>query len=150
MEDMSGMWENFHLNDREEVSFEFGPEEEIEQFYLAARFMTSRVLNIESVVRTFKPLWQAAHGFTARDMGNNMLVFAFEDISDLERVLQSEPWSYEKHLVSFQRVEADTSISEMDCQWVSFWVQMHNLLVRHMNHETASALGGTLGEGGGK
>ena len=145
MEDMSGMWENFHLNDREEVPFEFGPEEEIEQFYLAARFMTSRVLNIESVVRTFKPLWRAAHGFTARDMGNNMLVFAFEDVSDLERVLQSEPWSYDKHLVSFQRVEADTSISEMDCQWVSFWVQIHNLPVRRMNHETASALGGTLG-----
>jgi hypothetical protein len=41
MEDMSGMWENFHLNDREEVPFEFGLEEEIEQFYLAARFMTS-------------------------------------------------------------------------------------------------------------
>ena len=145
MEDMSGMWENFHLNDREEVPFEFGPEEEIEQFYLAARFMTSRVLNIESVVRTFKPLWRAAHGFTARDMGNNMLVFAFENVSDLERVLQSEPWSYDKHLVSFQRVEADTSISEMDCQWVSFWVQIHNLPVRRMNHETASALGGTLG-----
>uniref|UniRef100_A0A2N9HFR8 Reverse transcriptase domain-containing protein n=1 Tax=Fagus sylvatica TaxID=28930 RepID=A0A2N9HFR8_FAGSY len=159
----------------EEVPFEFGPEEEIEKFYLAARFMTSRVLNIESVVRTFKPLWRAVHGFTARDMGNNMLVFVFEDVSDLERVLQSEPWSYDKHLVSFQRVEADTIISEMDCQWVSFvdrsfssqiilhdqsrlwecfrrpfritsfWVQIHNLPVRRMNHETASALGGTLG-----
>jgi hypothetical protein len=142
---MPGLWENFHLNDREEVPFEFGPEEEIEKFYLAARFMTSRVLNIESVVRTFKPLWRAVHGFTARDMGNNMLVFVFEDVSDLERVLQSEPWSYDKHLVSFQRVEADTIISEMDCQWVSFWVQIHNLPVRRMNHETASALGGTLG-----
>uniref|UniRef100_A0A2N9GDF4 Reverse transcriptase domain-containing protein n=1 Tax=Fagus sylvatica TaxID=28930 RepID=A0A2N9GDF4_FAGSY len=145
MEDMPGMWENFHLNDREEVPFEFGPEEEIEKFYLAARFMTSRVLNIESVVRTFKPLWRAVHGFTARDMGNNMLGFVFEDVSDLERVLQSEPWLYDKHLVSFQRVEADTTISEMDCQWASFWVQIHNLPVRRMNHETASALGGTLG-----
>uniref|UniRef100_A0A2N9GPL3 Reverse transcriptase domain-containing protein n=1 Tax=Fagus sylvatica TaxID=28930 RepID=A0A2N9GPL3_FAGSY len=145
MEDMSGLWENFHLNDREEVPFEFGLDEEIEQFYLAARFMTSRVLNIESVVRTFEPLWQAVHGFTTRDMGNNILVFAFEDVSDLERVLQSEPRSYDKHLVSFQRVEANTSISEMDCQWVSFWVQIHNHSVRRMNHETALALGGTLG-----
>ena len=115
MEDMSGLWENFHLNDREEVPFEFGLDEEIKQFYLAARFMTSQVLNIESVVCTFKPLWRAVHGFTTRDMGNNMLVFAFEDVSDLERVLQSEPRLYDKHLVSFQRVEANTSISEMDC-----------------------------------
>uniref|UniRef100_A0A2N9F380 Reverse transcriptase zinc-binding domain-containing protein n=1 Tax=Fagus sylvatica TaxID=28930 RepID=A0A2N9F380_FAGSY len=50
-------------------------------------------------------------------MGNNMLVFAFKDELDLERVIHSEPWSYDKHLVTFQRVEADTSIAEMDCRW---------------------------------
>jgi hypothetical protein len=107
--------------------------------------MTSRTINIESVVRTFTPLWRAVRGFTARDMGNNMLVFAFEEESDLERVVHSEPWSYDKHLVTFQRVEADTSIAEMDCRWCSFWVQIHNLPVRRMNHDYAKALGGVLG-----
>ena len=57
MEDMSGMWENFHLNDREEVPFEFGPEEEIEQFYLAARFMTSRVYLGCSTAKIHNNLW---------------------------------------------------------------------------------------------
>ena len=77
-------------------------------------------------------------------MGNNMLVFAFEDESDLERVIHFEPWSYDKHFVTFQRVEADTSIAEMDCRWCSFWVQIHNLPVRRMNHDYAKALGGVL------
>ncbi len=74
-----------------------------------------------------------------------MLVFAFEEESDLERVVHSESWSYDKHLVTFQRVEADTSIAEMDCRWCSFWVQIHNLPVCRMNHDYAKVLGGVLG-----
>ena len=33
-----------------------------------------------------------------------MLVFEFEDVLDLERVLEYEPWSYDKSLIAFQRV----------------------------------------------
>ncbi len=119
MDDISGLWDKFSLNDKEEVPFDFGLADETNPYFLATRFMTSRVINIESVVCTFRPLWRTVKGFIARDMGSNMLVFAFEDVSDLERVLHGEPWSY-KHLVTFQRVDADTSIAEMECRWVSF------------------------------
>jgi hypothetical protein len=71
MDDVSGLWERFFFTDKEDVSFEFGPADEVDLFFLAARFMTSRVINIELVVRTFTPLWRAVRGFTARDMGNN-------------------------------------------------------------------------------
>ena len=108
MEDLSGLWGRFSLTEKEDEPFDFGSEED-NQFYLAARFMTGRLLNIESVVRTFRPLWRTfrplwrtVRGFTVWDMGHNVLVFAFEDVTDLERVLQGEPWSFDKYLVSFQ------------------------------------------------
>ena len=115
MDDISGLWETFSLNDNEVAPFDFGSTEDDNHFYLAARFMTTRVLNIEFIVRTFRPPWRTFKGFSARDMGNNMVVFTFEDEANMARVLQSEPWSYDKHLVSFQRVEADTAIEEMEC-----------------------------------
>ena len=87
MDDISGLWETFSLNDNEVSPFDFGPTEDDNQFYLAARFMTTRVLNIESIVRTFRPLWRTFKGFSARDMGNNMVVFTFEDEADMARVL---------------------------------------------------------------
>ena len=145
MDDISGLWETFSLNDNEVAPFDFGPTEDDNQFYLAVRFMTNRVLNIESIVHTFRPLWRTFKGFSARDMGNNMVVFTFEDEADMARVLQSEPWSYDKHLVSFQCVEADTAIEKMECRYVSFWVQMYNLPVRRMNKEVVIALAGNLG-----
>ena len=145
MEDISGLCGRLSLTDKEEMPFDFGSEED-DQFYLAARFMMGRHLNIESVVRTFRPLWRTVHGFTVRDMGNNVLVFAFEDVTDLERVLQGEPWSYDKYLVSFQRVDVDTDVTEMECGYVSFWVQIHNLPVGRMKREFAVALGTAMGE----
>ena len=95
MEDISGLWESFSLTDKAEVPFDFGQAKEGDHFYLAARFMTNRVFNLESVVRPFTPLWKAESGFTARDLGTNMVVFIFENESDLERVVQLEPWSYD-------------------------------------------------------
>ena len=59
MDDVSGLWERFSLTDKEDVLFEFGPVDEVDPFFLVARFMTNRVINIESVVRTFTPLWWA-------------------------------------------------------------------------------------------
>ena len=145
MDDVSGLWERFSLIDKEEVPFDFGPVDEVDLLFLVAQFMTSRIINIESVVWTFTPLWWAVQGFTAHDMGNNMLVFALKNESDLERVINFEPWSYDKHLVTFQRVEANTSIAKMDCGWCYFWVQIHNLPIRRMNHDYAKALGEVLG-----
>jgi hypothetical protein len=145
MDDLSGLWGRFSLTETEEEPFDFGSEED-NQFYLAARFMTGRILNVESVVRTFRPLWRTVRGFTVRDMGHNVLVFAFEDVTDLEKVLQGEPWSFDKYLVSFQRVEIDTDVKEMECGFVSFWVQIHNLPVGRMKHELASALGAAVGK----
>jgi hypothetical protein len=73
-------------------------------------------------------------------------VFAFEDVTNLERVLQGEPWSYDKYLVSFQRVDVDTDVTEMECGYVSFWVQMHNLPIGRMKREFAVALGTAVRE----
>ena len=69
MEDISGFWESFSLTNKEEVPFDFGHVEEGDHYYLAAQFMTNRVLNLESMVRTFTPLWRAESGFTARTWG---------------------------------------------------------------------------------
>ena len=38
-----------------------------------------------------------------RDIGGNILLFEFDDALDLERVLEFEPWTYDKSLVAFRR-----------------------------------------------
>ena len=63
-------------------------QEAMEVHRLAGKFFTKRVLNVEAVACTFKPLWKPMGELKIRDSGENVLVFEFDDIMDLERVLE--------------------------------------------------------------
>ena len=78
-------------------------------------------------------------------MGDNILFFNFEDECDLDRVLDHEPWTYDKHLVVFEKVTANVPISSLTFQFTTFWIQIHELLVQCLNQETQDAIGSLLG-----
>ena len=58
---------------------------------------------MEAMSKTFKPLWRAWKDFETREAGDHVLLFVFKLETDAERVLATEPWSFDKHLVLFQR-----------------------------------------------
>ena len=79
-------------------------------------------------------------------MHENKLVFEFENEVDLERVLESEPWTYDKHLVLFQRIDDTTTISSLSFSECSFWVQVHNLPIKSMTPELGMSIGSFIGK----
>ena len=146
MESLKGLWEKFSLSNAERNTVDLLSTPNQPKSFLVAKFLTQRSLNVESMACTFKPLWRTNHGFTVWDMNDNRLVFVFEDEADRERVIMGEPWAYDKHLVILQRIEEDEAIEEVAFQETSFWVQLHGLRVRWMNHEVATILGLSLGK----
>ena len=94
---------------------------------LAGKFLTKRVLNVDAVARTFKPLWKPIGELKIQDIGDNILLFEFEDILDMERVLEYEPWSYDKHLVVFQKAIDAESAPLLDYSFTTFSMQIHNI-----------------------
>ena len=87
---------------------------------LAGRFFTKRVLNVEAVGRTFKPLWKLKGEEKIRDLGDNILVFDFEEGLDMERVLELEPWLYDKHMVAFEWVSEIENVPLLEFGKVTF------------------------------
>ena len=73
------------------------------------------------------------------------MLFEFEDAFDLERVLEYEPWSFDKSLVVFKKAPDVESIPFLELDRVTFWVQIHNVLEKSLNHETGEAIGKTIG-----
>ena len=78
-------------------------------------------------------------------MGGNILLFEFEDVLDLKRVLEFEPWSYDKHLVAFERAVDAKSAPSLPFTKTVFWVQLHNIPERCLTQETAEVVGNMLG-----
>ena len=65
-------------------------------------------------------------------MGENKLFFDFEEEYDLVRVLEHEPWLYDKNLVILERVVENVRISALPFQFSSFWVQLHDLPIHFL------------------
>ena len=127
MEGLEGMWSRFSLSKEEEVGVEVSKQTEKEIHRLAGRFFTKRVLNVEAVGCMFKPLGKLIGEVKICDLGDNILVFYFEDGLDLERVLTLEPWTYDKHMVVFERVAEIEAIPTMEFNKATFWIQIHNV-----------------------
>lgn len=73
------------------------------------------------------------------------MLFEFEDILDLEQVLEFEPWLYDKNLVVFQRAIDAESTPSLDYSYTTFWIQIHNVPASHVTQETSESIGNTLG-----
>ena len=77
MESLSEKWEKFSLSEHEGNKFHMEEGEPEQDYFLAARFYTSRVLKMEAIANTFKLLWRTRKGFEVQDMGNHRVLFEF-------------------------------------------------------------------------
>ncbi|XP_075665888.1 uncharacterized protein At4g02000-like [Castanea sativa] len=92
---------------------------------------------MEAVARTFRQLWRSTTGFKIRNLDDHIVLFVFKNQGDIDQILRSEPWCFVKHLMVFQKYDNDIPISELKFQWVSFWVQVHDISIRFMTREVA-------------
>ena len=72
---------------------------------MAAKFFTRRNVNVEAVAKTFRPLWQTRGKFEVCEGKDNVLLFDFELEADAEKVVQGQPWAFDRHSVAMQRYD---------------------------------------------
>ena len=82
------LWFRFSLTEEEEGGVEVSHQEEAVIHQLAGKYFTKHVLNVDVVAHTFKPLWKPGGELKIRDIDDGILLFEFEDMLDLERVLE--------------------------------------------------------------
>ena len=137
---MTEHWRKLSLNEREGGKLEVKKDRANKEFTLMAKFLTKRVLNTEAIVRTFSPLWRAKNGFKIRDAGKHWMLFVFDNAEEVNKILMSEPWSFDRHLVVLQRLESATSVNALKLDSVSLWVQVHHIPVSYLNRGVAEDL----------
>ena len=84
--------------------------------------MTKRALNVDVIARTFTSLWRARSGFKIQNFGDHKILFTFDNKEDVDRILRSEPWSFDKHLVVMQRYEGETPLEDIKFERTILWV----------------------------
>ena len=70
----------------------------------------------------------------------------FDNENEAERILATELWTYDKHLIILSCYDGASPVWSIRFQYVKFWVQIHDLPVNRLNEKTACEIGNSLGE----
>lgn len=74
------------------------------------------------------------------------MLFSFDNKANVDRILLSEPWSFNKHLVVMQRYEKEVPVQELKFDRISFWVQLHGIPPRYMTLDAAEKITAVIGD----
>ena len=69
----------------------------------------------------------------------------FSNGNEAERIIATEPWTYDKNLIILSRYDGLCPIQNGRFHTVNFWVQIHGLPVSRLNEKNAYGIGETLG-----
>ncbi|XP_065615766.1 uncharacterized protein LOC136061661 [Quercus suber] len=145
MEELTSNWNRLSLSDREGPGCCLEDDLSFHELFLAAKFLTRRAVNVDAIAKTFTPLWRSRNGFQVRNLGNHMVLFAFDNMEEVEKVIQSEPWSFDKHLMILEKYDKNNSMEELQFKRTTFWVQVHGLPIKFMNVRAATKICEVLG-----
>ena len=95
MEELTKNWKYLTLSECEGSNFHIKEEHAKTKFILAAKFLTKRALNIDAIAKTFIPLWRSKNGFKIKKESDHVVLFSFDDKSEMEKVIAIEPWSFD-------------------------------------------------------
>ena len=122
MKDQTKNWVELSLSDREHTSFVLPKIHKSREHIIAAKFLTSRYLVMEVVICTFQQRWRSMNGYKIRNLGDHMVLFVFNNSSDVERIIENQPWSFDKHLVVLQTFEKFSKLKDLVFDIALFWV----------------------------
>lgn len=145
MDHLTQSWTRLTISEREGPGCCLTNEDSSTEFSIAAKFLTKRALNCDVLAKTFTPLWRARNGFKIKRIGDHIILFIFDNKDDVDRILKSEPWSFNKHPVIMPPCEFDMSIQELKFDRTIFWVQVHGIPLRFMNVGAAMKICSVLG-----
>lgn len=128
---------NDEAADEEEARIELG---------LVGKIWTTRNINQSAFINTMKNVWQPTCGLDINSIGENTYVFQFHHWKDKRRVVEGQPWHFDRHAIVLSDINGNTKPSYMNLFELPMWVRVYNLPFKgRLNRENVEAIGRKLG-----
>ncbi|KAL2937729.1 Structural maintenance of chromosomes protein 2, partial [Bienertia sinuspersici] len=87
---------------------------------------------------TMRSLWNLKHGVEARRVEDNMFSFQFFHWRDKARILEGQPWHFDRHALCLSEINDDGKLSESQLHSLPMWVRFYSLPYKGRGNEANS------------
>jgi len=122
-------------------------EESILGLCLVGKVWTVRRLNANAFMSTMEKIWNPNHGMEAKEIDTSLFLFQFYHWKDQERVLEGEPWAFDKNVVVLRQIAKGIQPSQMAdlLTHARFLVRIYDPLLDGRKDKNIQALANSLG-----
>lgn len=122
MDDLTGQWAKLSLNTQESQTVPLASDIEDNSKFLVAKLFTKRRASMEALSRTLKSMWRSIQDFELRDLKSNTVLILFSSEADSLKILDQQPWSFDKYLIGFYKPTVEESIDDAKFNSASFYI----------------------------
>ena len=113
---------------------------------LVGRIWTNRHINQNAFIATMKNVWQPKHDVEIRNTGKNLYVFQFHHRRDKQRVVEGQPWHFDRHVIIMNDILGNCKPSDIPLFEFPIWARVYNLPFKgRLNNVNMKAIGDKLG-----
>ncbi|MBA0562748.1 hypothetical protein Golob_007771, partial [Gossypium lobatum] len=94
---------------------------------------------------TVANLWHPCGGITISYLGKKRYLFRFYYEFDIERVMDGDPWTFNKHLLVYHQLQLGEDPLRVPLHFVDYWIQVHDLSPGLMSEGIIKQFGAFLG-----
>lgn len=119
--------------------------EESFQLSLAGKLWTETPFNVRAFKTTIVDAWKLKKPVEVQELGKNLFLFIFSTKRDLDKILNSGLWSFDRNILVLNRIFGTEQPSEMALDSTSLWIKVYDLPLRLRSIAMVTRLGNTVG-----
>ncbi|XP_019154318.1 PREDICTED: uncharacterized protein LOC109150794 [Ipomoea nil] len=147
---LSNRWADIVLEDEdagvEAPAVDDGATAVADSWVVVVRFLTQRLIKVEYMRQVMASAWKPVSGVHITELQPNLFQFVFHHITDVRRVMDEGPWSFENCTLLCKDVKDGQLPEDMVLDTVDLWVQVYNLPVGYNTVPVLEQTGNFLGK----
>lgn len=121
-------------------------EEARKELGLVIRIWTQRNVNQNAFITTMKNIWQAKADVEIKNIGKNMYVVQFYHWKDKQRVIEGQPWHFDRHVILMNDITGNCKPSDIQLWESPIWARVYDLPFKgRLNVLNVKAIGNKIG-----
>ena len=136
------------LNNEEEEELPIqGRRSELEglELCLVGRFLTDKMINFLDMKHYMARVWRAGMGTAIKELKPQLFPFRFYHILDLQRVLDTEPWSFNGNTLILYHLQSGENPLAVPLTHFPLWVQVYDIPAGFMSIGVGEQIGNYVG-----